>query len=145
MKANLHNPVPDIAELVTYKTKWRTETMRVAGWYCLQKISKPKCDIITKILRESSDAVGFKLVPCARKNATVVELVGVAGALVRITDKGLTREGEYVQWDKQFIKEQKDSWKLRYSDKDRMVNGLGSGYRDTLERLYPEVNFNYPY
>lgn len=148
MKANLTNPVPDLAEAVTYTRDGRTDRMRVDGWYCLQKVAKPKSDhvskIITELIREDPTSMGYRLMPCPRRKATVVSLYAIAGALVRIDDPGLVREGKYIEWSPAFIKEEKKSWAYRVR-RLSPIDGLGRGYRDTLERLFPEVDLSYPY
>ena len=139
--ADLTNPVPDIAEVVTYqRIDGRREQMRVNGWYCLQQVTKPTCQIVLEILRESKDALGFTLVGCSRDQATVLGLTGIAGALVRTNSPELTREGRYVPWPKEQIDEQRESYLSRIKNA-----GIGRGYRSTLERLFPDTDFSYPH
>lgn len=144
--ADLSNPVPDIGECMVYTRDGRTEHMRVTGWYCLKPVAKPEDDhasqIITEILREEN-AVGFVLVPCTRAEATVIGLYAVGSALVRINDAGLTREGAYVPWSEELLKSEADSW-LNFHCKHR-GHAIGRDHRDLLTRLFPEVDFSYPY
>jgi hypothetical protein len=142
MDADLTHPIPDIAEAVTYtRDDGRREMMRVKGWYHLRPVERPSCDVTNEVIRGAGDAVGFTLAPCARDQATVLGLAGIAGALVRVDSPQLVREGRYVQWPKSHIDEARTQWLTFHCTRE----GLGRGYRDTLERLFPGTDFSYPH
>jgi hypothetical protein len=135
------NPVPDICECVTYDG----ERWRVTGWHCLEAIPPCGDDIIGQLMedirKKDPETVTHKLVCCTREQATVISLYAVCGAFVRIDE--VQREGKYVQWSDKQINEHREIAIRHANSPDRMFDGLGRGYKSTLQRLFPDQNFSY--
>lgn len=136
--AVMSNPVPDIAECVKYKG----DLWRVVAWFRLVKkrgldTSTDFVDkIMNKILLEDPYHCHYRLEPCHRDVADTIEIYAVCGAIVRVGD--VKRTGFYVDWPKEHIDEEREIAIIRANSRDRAFSGIGNGYHDLLEQLFPE-------
>jgi hypothetical protein len=138
LPAVMSNPVPDMAECV----KYQGNLWRVCAWFKLVK--KRNLDtstdfidkIMNKILLEDPYQCHYRLEPCLRDEADAIEIYAVCGAIVRIAD--VKRTGFYVDWSLEDINEERGRAVNRATDRDKAFHGIGNGYHDLLERLFPE-------
>lgn len=130
---DLSNPVPDVCEIVVEADGRRS---RVDSWWKIVPLKSAKDDFIDQLRREDPEQPNHKLIQCRREEATVLGISGTCGGLVRITQ--VTRLGEFVQWSDKMIQEHRDA--ANNIDND---NVICQGYKRTLERLFPEIDFTY--